>query len=128
MAWVEAFNRRDAEAAAALYHEDATNFQVALGEPVVGREGIREDLVEFFGAFPDNYTKVENLVQDGEWVALEWSGGGTWRGDFSGRKANGRQFTLRGCGFFQVVGGKIRFQRGYWDRETWFGQLGIPVA
>ena len=28
-AWVEAFNSADAEAVASLYHEDATNHQVA---------------------------------------------------------------------------------------------------
>ena len=41
---------------------------------------------------------------------------------------NGRFFTLRGCGFFHVVAGKIRYQRGYFDKVTWFGQLGIPLA
>jgi len=44
-----------------------------------------------------------------------------------GQPANGRSFTLQGCGFFQVSGGKIKFQRGYWDKATWFGQLGIPL-
>jgi len=40
---------------------------------------------------------------------------------------NGRTFTLRGGGFFRVTEGKIVFQRGYWDKATWFGQLGIPL-
>jgi uncharacterized protein (TIGR02246 family) len=50
--WVAAYNRRDAHAAAELYHEDATNFQVALGDPTVGRQAILEDLLSFFNAFP----------------------------------------------------------------------------
>ena len=33
LAWVEAFNNRDAVAAADLYHEDAINLQVAAGAP-----------------------------------------------------------------------------------------------
>ena len=41
---------------------------------------------------------------------------------------NGRSFTLRGCGFFHVTDGKILYQRGYFDKATWFGQLGIPLA
>ncbi len=127
LAWVDAFNRRDAEAAAALYHEDATNLQVAVGQPLVGRAAIHDDLRNFFGAFPDTFTKVEGLLEDGEWVALEWSGGGTWRGEFAGQPANGRAFTLRGSGFFRVLQGKIKFQRGYWDKATWFGQLGLPI-
>jgi len=45
-----------------------------------------------------------------------------------GQSATGRAFTLRGSGFFYVVEGKIKFQRGYWDRATWFGQLGLPIS
>ena len=127
-AWVEAFNRRDAHAAAALYHEDAVNWQIAAGEPAVGRPAIVDGLLAFFQAFPDNYTHVESLYQDGEWAILEWSGGGTWRGEFAGLPPNGRAFRLRGCGFFHVVAGQIKLQRGYWDKATWFGQLGIPLG
>ena len=63
LAWVDAFNRRDAAAAAALYHDDATNLQVALGEPVVGQRAIRDGLEQFFRAFPDSVTKVETLLE-----------------------------------------------------------------
>src|SRR5262249_21333092 len=52
LAWVDAFNRRAAEAAAALYHDDSTNLQVAIGQPLVGRAAILEDLRAFFRAFP----------------------------------------------------------------------------
>ena len=126
--WVAAYNRRDAYAAAELYHEEATNFQVALGEQTSGRQAILEDLLSFFDAFPDNFTRPENLFEDGEWGILEWFGGGTWRGEFAGMAPNGRSFALRGCGFFHVTDGKIRFQRGYFDKATWFGQLGIPLS
>ena len=128
LAWVEAFNRRDAAAAAALYHEDAVNLQVAAGEPTVGREAMRAGFEDFFRAFPDNVTRPVNLLEDGEWAVLEWEGGGTWLGDFAGRPPNGRAFTIQGCGFFRVVEGRIKFQRGYWDRASWFIQLGIPVT
>jgi steroid delta-isomerase-like uncharacterized protein len=128
LAWVDAFNRRDAQAAAMLYHDNAVNTQVAAGgEPTVGRQALLDELLAFFRAFPDNYTHPVNLFEDGEWAVLEWAGGGTWRGEFAGLPANGRSFTLQGCGFFHVIDGKINFQRGYWDRATWFGQLGIPL-
>lgn len=127
LAWVDAFNRRDADALIPLYHPEATNHQVAAGEPVVGRDAIIRDARGFFAAFPDSYTTVEAMHQDGEWVMLEWSGGATWLGAFAGRQPNGKTFTLRGCGFFHIVDGQIRFQRGYWDRAGWFLQLGITV-
>jgi steroid delta-isomerase-like uncharacterized protein len=126
-AWIAAFNQRDAHAATALYHEDATNMQVAAGAPVVGKQAVLADFLVFFRAFPDTFTRVENLFEDGEWAILEWTGGGTWRGEFAGSAPNGKAFTLRGCGFFHVVEGAIRFQRGYWDKASWFSQLGIPL-
>jgi hypothetical protein len=72
--WVAAFNQRNVHAAAELYHEDATNFQAALGDPTVGRGVILNDLLSFFHAFPDTFTDVENLFEEGEWVMLEWLG------------------------------------------------------
>jgi steroid delta-isomerase-like uncharacterized protein len=125
--WVTAFNARDAARAAALYRDDATNWQVAAGPPIVGNHAIKQDLTEFFLAFPDSVTNIENLFEDGQWAILEWSGGATWQGEFAGMAPNGRAFTLQGCGFFHVVDGKIKYQRGYWDRATWFKQLRIPV-
>jgi steroid delta-isomerase-like uncharacterized protein len=125
--WVAAFNARDAARAAACYHDEAANWQVAAGPPVVGRVNIQKDFTEFFAAFPDTVTRVENLFEAGEWAMLEWSGGATWRGEFAGLQPNGKTFTLRGCGFFHVIDGKIKYQRGYWDRASWFQQLGIPV-
>jgi steroid delta-isomerase-like uncharacterized protein len=128
LAWIDAFNTRDAGAAARLYHEDAVNHQVAAGQPAVGREAIRAGLAAFFAAFPDSFTHLENLLVDGERVALEWSGGGTWRGPFAGHEPTGRSYVLRGCGFFTVIDGRIKTQRGYWDRATWFEQIGLPVS
>jgi steroid delta-isomerase-like uncharacterized protein len=127
-AWEDAWNRHDAEALAALYHVDAVNHQVAFGEPQIGRAAMLADFRAFFAAFPDSFTRVEVLLIDGARAAVEWFGGATWLGEFAGRPPTEATFTLRGCGFFVITDGKIKFQRGYVDRATWFGQLGLPVA
>lgn len=108
-AWVDAFNEGDAEALAALYAEDAVNHQV-VREPVEGRAAIR-DMLESELAAADMTCIVENLFEDGEWAILEWRDPG----------------GLRGCGFFHVVAGQIRFQRGYWDRLSFLRQQDLPV-
>ena len=107
--WVAAFNAGDAEAIAGLYHEDAVNHQV-VNEPVVGREAIRQMFVQEFST-AEMVCLVENLFEDGQWAILEWRD----------------PLGLRGCGFFQVVDGKIRFQRGYWDRLTFLQQHDLPI-
>ena len=98
--WVELFNAGDAERLAELYHEDATNHQVVF-PPVVGRSKIHDMFRNEF-ARAEMICIVENIFSDGEWGILEW------------RDPQG----LRGCGFFHVVRGRIKFQRGYWDRQS----------
>jgi len=125
--WAAAFNRRDAAAAAALYHDDATNIQVALGEPVQGRKALRDSFAEFFRAFPDSYTQVEHLFEDGEWAIIEWTGGGTFLGEFAGHHPERSPIHIVGMRLLSHRGRQDPFQRGYWDKATWFKQLGIPI-
>jgi len=123
--WVAAYNRHDAAAAAALYHDDATNFQAPWGTTVRGRPAILATFTRVFATFPDIHLEAENLFAAGSSVALEWSFSGTMRGEFAGHPPTGRRFSLRGCETFQVDGTRILVQRGYWDRATMLAQLGI---
>jgi len=107
--WISAFNSSDAEAISALYADDAVNHQVA-NEPVVGKSAIRQMfLTEFSTA--GMVCIPEQIFEDGDWVILEWS------------DPNG----LRGCGFFHVSGGKIIFQRGYWDKLSFLRLHHLPL-
>lgn len=107
--WVETFNRGDAKALAAFYHEDAVNHQVAL-DPVEGRKAIGRMFEREF-AQASMTCIVENVFQDGEWAIMEWRD----------------PLGLRGCGFFHFRDGKIVFQRGYWDRLSFLRQQGLPL-
>jgi steroid delta-isomerase-like uncharacterized protein len=125
--WVDAFNSHDAAAAAALFHETSTNIQLPAGKSADGRQAALDHFPALFLAFPDCRTQINCVFEDGEWAILEWTLSGTFLGEFAGHPPTGRSFTLHGCEFFQVADGKIRFQRGYWDRATWFGQIGLPL-
>jgi limonene-1,2-epoxide hydrolase len=108
-AWVETFNRADADALAAFYAENAVNHQVAE-MPVEGRAAIRA----MFAREVANAEMVcipENIFEDGDWAILEW------------RDPKG----LRGCGFFQVRDDKIQFQRGYWDKLSLLRLHDLPL-
>lgn len=107
--WVRRFNAADPEGLAALYHDDAVNHQLPLG-PVVGRDAIRAMLEREFAA-ADMVCIPVQILEDDEWAVLEWRD----------------PLGLRGCGFFRVVDGRIRAQRGYWDRLSFLRAHGMPV-
>ncbi len=108
-AWVEAFNKADLTGLSALYHEDAINHQVA-NDPVVGKEAIHAMFASEFST-AEMVCIPEQIFEDGDWAILEWKD----------------PLGLRGCGFFQVVSGKIKFQRGYWDKLSFLKMHNLPV-
>jgi hypothetical protein len=107
--FVELFNEMNANGLADLYHEDAVNHQVA-NEPIIGKESICKMFVDEF-ATAKMVCIIENIFEDGEWAILEWRD----------------PLGLRGCGFFHVIDGKIKFQRGYWDKLTFLKQYNLPI-
>lgn len=107
--WLDAFNAGNADALAELYHPEAVNHQVA-NEPVTGQKAIRDMFRQEFSQ-ADMVCIVENIFEDGQWAILEWRD----------------PLGLRGCGFFQVVNGKILFQRGYWDKLSFLKLHNLPI-
>ncbi len=107
--WVELFNTGDATQIALLYHDDAINHQVTH-EPVVGKLAIEAMFAQEFAA-AEMVCVVENIFEDGNWAILEWKD----------------PLGLRGCGFFQIIDNKIKFQRGYWDQLSFLRQHELPI-
>lgn len=107
--WVKLFNQGDAQALAELYHEDAVNHQV-IQAPIEGKAAIQAMFEEEFRN-AEMTCLVENIFQDGAWGMLEWRD----------------PLGLRGCGFFHIVDGKIKFQRGYWDQLSFLRQQNLPL-
>lgn len=107
--FVSRFNKADADALAELYAPDAINHQVAH-DPVIGRENIHKMFTAEF-ANADMTCIVENIFEDGEWGILEWKD----------------PLGLRGCGFFHVINGKIKLQRGYWDKLSFLRMHKLPI-
>lgn len=107
--WIRRFNAVDIEGLVQLYAPDAVNHQVVT-EPLRGRNAIeRMFRIEFGRAKMECIP--ENILECGEWIALEWRD----------------PLGLRGCGFFQIKNEQIVFQRGYFDQLSFFRQQGLPV-
>ena len=107
--WVEAFNNRDIERLVSFYDDDAINYQVPETE-VKGKPAIRQMFKDEF-ATAEMLCIIENIFEDGDWAILEWKD----------------PLGLRGCGFFQIQKGKIKFQRGYWDKLSFLKIHDLPI-
>ena len=107
--WVATFNKADAKSMAEYYHDDAVNHQVNQ-EPIIGKAAIQK-MFETEFAQAEMVCIIENVFEDGEWAILEWKD----------------PLGLRGCGFFHITEGKIKFQRGYWDMLSFLRQHKLPI-
>jgi len=107
--WVAYFNKKDIESLSNLYSDHAVNHQVA-NVPVEGKEAIGKMFEQEF-AQTEMVCIIENIFEDGDWAILEWKD----------------PLGLRGCGFFHIKENKIKFQRGYWDKLSFFKLHKLPI-
>jgi steroid delta-isomerase-like uncharacterized protein len=64
-------------------------------------------ITELRGAFPDLIYTVDDIVADGDRVAVRWTWRGTHQHAFRGMAPTGKPVTSTGLGIFQVTSGKV---------------------
>ncbi|HEX8689242.1 MAG TPA: nuclear transport factor 2 family protein [Solirubrobacterales bacterium] len=102
--YYEALNSGDAERVAAHFTDDAVHYYTRLG-PHEGAETISK-MTELGVESIDAQWYIENAIEQGDQVAIEWTM--TWRAPDSGEKR-----LDRGTEWFQIRDGKIAEVRAY---------------
>jgi steroid delta-isomerase-like uncharacterized protein len=74
---------------------------------LVGPEAFKAIQRNFCGAFPDLHIDVEQIVAEGDHVAVRWKVNMTHTGDHLGFPGSGKKGTLSGSTFVIVKGNKI---------------------
>ena len=93
--------------------------------PPPGREGYKQNVTDWFVAFPDIQYITEDMVAEGDKVAIRWAYRGTHQGEFMGIAPTGKQVTMKGISIIRIVGGTIV---EVWDEVDSLGimqQLGV---
>jgi predicted ester cyclase len=81
----------------------------------------------FFAAFPDLQTTIEDLIAEGDKVAIRQTWRGTRNGNFLGIPPTGEQVTFTSTEFYRVAGGELAEEWVELDMLGWLQQLGaIP--
>ena len=75
--------------------------------PAPGVEGQKQLLTAFRTAFPDLHVTSDDILVDGDRIAVRWTARGTHQGELLGIPATGKQVTITGIDILRVADGKI---------------------
>jgi len=125
----EVFGAGKYELADELVAADAVGHDPALPETPTGPEGVKEAARGYRGAFPDLRMSAEEVVAQGDKVAIRWTARGTHKGELFGIAPTGKEATVTGITIDRWAGGKIAESWTNWDTLGLLQQLGaVPAA
>ena len=104
----EVWNKQNADAITEMFAPEGKGYGFPDTDSVlIGPEEFKTIHRNFCGAFPDLRVTVEDVVAEGDRVAVRWNVNMTHRGDHLGFAATGKKTSLNGSSFMIVKGGQI---------------------
>jgi steroid delta-isomerase-like uncharacterized protein len=91
----------------------------------VDHEGHKQLLMMFHRGFPDWQETIDDVVAEGDRVAIRVTGHGTHRGEFQGVPATGRRVVATGVGIGRIENGRIAESWAAYDALGLMQQLGV---
>jgi steroid delta-isomerase-like uncharacterized protein len=110
----ELLEARDPAVVDAFFAEGFVSHNNPPGFPP-GREGVKQFFATFRDAFPDVTVAIDELVAEGDRVAVATTFTGTHQGELMGMAPTGRRVSVTGIDFVRVAGGQIVEHRGLTD-------------
>ena len=105
-------NTLDVESAVALWAEEE-------------RAALHTSFNNFTVAFPDVQITIEEMIGEGDKVAILWTFQGTHRGPFQGIPATGKSVDWAGLDLYTITDGKITALVRKADSRSLLQQLGV---
>jgi steroid delta-isomerase-like uncharacterized protein len=91
-----------------------------------GPEAIKDFVQLFKSAFPDMVFTIDDMVAEGDKVAVRLRGVGTHQGRLGDLAPTGRRVTVSGAAIHRISDGRIAETFAYVDRMGLRQQLGAP--
>lgn len=120
----EAWNQHNPDAVDRYMAGDYTT-HTSLPGVTPDAAGLKQWIAATIAAFPDLSWSIEDVMAEGDRVAVRWSVTGTHQGEFLGIPATSKEVTVRGFSLEQIEGGKIKESWGEWDALGLLQQLGV---
>ncbi len=93
--------------------------------PDYGLKEFKQTNYAFIDAFPDIHWTIDDMLVEGDRVAVRYTMTGTNSGAFRGNPATNKRVTLWGIDIHRFVGGKIVECWSRIDTVGWMQQLGL---
>ena len=94
----------------------------ATGEDVRGLEVWRQIWQAFYAAFPEIEWIIDDMVAEGDKVAVRFTGHGIQQGEFGNIGAPGKRMICKGNDLFRLTGGRIVED---WSQVQWMEDTSI---
>jgi steroid delta-isomerase-like uncharacterized protein len=120
-AYVRAWNQHDSAAFDTLMAPGAIHEDPAQNFRGTGAKEITKFMRDVISVEPDFKWTVSNSIEDGKFVALEWTWTSTYTGpDPSGKQVTNRHLAGRGASLAEVENGKIKRFTDFYDQASFF--------
>ncbi len=105
----------------------ATNYVVhsPMGQEYKGPEGFKQMATMSLTAFPDLHMTINDIIAEGDKVALHFTYTGTHKGDMMGIPPTGKKINISASLFIRFAGGKEVEAFEIADMLSFYQQLGI---
>ena len=126
----EEINKGKAAGMAAMDEFYANDFLMHLstGEDIRGLKNIKQVVSEEYSAFPDLHYTIDDMVVEGNKVAVRLTATGIHKGEFMGVPPTNKKVTVRAILIDRFSGGKVVEQWVIGDNLSLMQQLGaVPT-
>ena len=120
----EVFNRGNLTVAEDVFATDFIEHEIFPGM-APGLEGFKQMVSAARAAFTDFRVSADDMLAEGDKVAVRYTTSGTHRGGFVGVAPTGKRVTLTGIDINRFTGGKIVEHWGQSDSLGLMQQLGL---
>ncbi len=118
------FNEKRVDEADEFYATDYVDHSPLPGQ-APGLEGAKQKWRMYMAGIPDLHATVEDIVAEGDRVAVRWTAEGTHRGELLGIPPTGRPARISGISIYRLAEGRIAEQFERWDKLDLMQQLGV---
>jgi len=92
-----------------------------------GPEGFKRFIAYSRSAIPDIHYTIDEMIGEGDTVAVRYTSTGTLKGEYFGIQPTGKKFKMTNAIFHRFEKGKQVGIQGFTDNLALYQQLGIPI-